>query len=121
MLDIEGNGLAQARKLFRESVNGAREKSLQQGLIEVAQFLTQPILTGHGFLPIETRGSARIEEERKAEFDDQKWMPDQKATQLSGRKHALADADEESFEKGALRMGRASTKGRFGLPLVNHL
>src|SRR5260370_37512708 len=95
------------------------EQLLQESVIEGAQFLAEPLLTGQGLLCVNSIGSRGIQMQMEAQFDDEQGMSEQKAAQLTGVNQALTKADEKGFEVGALGMRRSPTRRAVGLPVLN--
>jgi hypothetical protein len=100
-------------------VNRGLQKGLQERLIELAKLLAQPKLARQGLFEVKSIGSRRIEDQAKAQLDDEQGMPKEKTAQLSSEGHPFANANKEGFEVGAHWMGRASARGTLGFPLFN--
>src|SRR5579859_2444578 len=89
--------LAQARDLGLQIANSRMQEGLEQGGIEGAQFLSQPVLARKGLLTVEAIESTEIKFEMKAYIDDQQRMFEQEASELIGGDHAFADANQKGF------------------------
>jgi hypothetical protein len=85
----------------------------------VRSFWRKRTSTSQRALAVKAIGGVGIEFQMKAQLDDQQGMLEQKATQLARVAHPFSNANEKGFEIGACGMGRPSTSGTLGLPLVN--
>src|SRR5438876_2466646 len=120
VFSVKGHDLTEARNLFFEIAHGGMQKPLEQGGIKVAQFLGEPIAAGKGLLGIKAIGSRWIQMQRKAHFEDEQRMVQQKRAKLCGIDHLFADANEKSLQIGSDRMAMRATIGRLlFLPLLN--
>jgi len=114
--DVEGHDLAETRNLFLEGVNRASQQIGEEPAIELAQFLTQPEAGGESLLPVEAVRLGEIEDEMEAQFHDEQRVCDENVASWSGGEEALADADEEGFERSRFGMGRPTSWGWLGFP-----
>jgi hypothetical protein len=92
---------------------------LQQRPVEVAQFLSEPVPTGKGALGIKAIGSAWVQGQMEAQFEDEQGMFEQKIPEVRGVDQAFVDAYQKGFEVGTLWMGRAPTRRALLLPVLN--
>src|SRR5205085_1784537 len=71
VLDIEGDGLAQARDFFFQGLHGRSQQVGEQAASKLAQFLAQPEARGQGRLDIEAIRGSRVQVQLEAQFDDE--------------------------------------------------
>jgi hypothetical protein len=68
---------------------------LQQGWVQLTQFLPKKVSTGKGALDVKAIVGAVIELEIKAQFNEKPRMFEQKVAQLLGVDQAFFDTDDE--------------------------
>lgn len=95
------------------------QQVLQHHLVELAQFLAQPVATGKGALDIKAVRSTWVKLQLEAQFDDEQGMLDEKVSELAAVDQAFLDAHQKGFEVGAFGVRRPPTRRALRLPLLD--
>jgi len=117
--DVEGDRVAQARNLVVQRVNGSVSQGVEQGAVEGAHCVAEPVIARQGLLSITTVGWMGITDEGKAECENQKRMAKHRAAQVGSGAHAFPDADEDGVERRRLWVSRSPPGGTRRLPRVD--
>lgn len=114
MFHVEGDDLTKAGDLFFEIAHGGGEQFLQEGGVQQAERVTEPVATGKRALDIEAVVGVEVKGDLEAQFDDEQGMGEQKVAKVLGVDESFSDTQKEGFEVGGNGMAMRARAG--GLP-----
>jgi len=123
VLDIKGDRFPQAGDFLLQGLNALHQQALEEGLIEVLQLGTQPVIARHGALDIKAvrggHGHGSGGQRAKAQFKHEPGMAQQKEAQLRAVDETFGEADKKGLEGSTAGMRTRTALVTSGILLID--